>query len=97
VRELRNVIERLLLFPDSPRSAFGEDRGLIDHRRLPTDLGNITYADFKRSILDPLEKTYLTAILDSCRGVVSKAARRARLPRQSFYRLVERHDLKQKS
>ena len=41
-------------------------------------------------MLESFEKTYLTEHLRAANGVVTRAAQRAALPRQSFHRMLRR-------
>jgi DNA-binding NtrC family response regulator len=91
VRELRNVIERLLLFPDWPEAA------LTPGSELPqTGEGEVMEMPFheaRRVVTERFEKAYLASALDACDGVVARAAQKADIPRQTFHRLMSKHNL----
>jgi DNA-binding NtrC family response regulator len=99
VRELRNVIERCyvvgsgrtidladlpaaLRTPGAPIPLHG-----APHRKLP-------FREAKQQAVAEFERTYLTAALTHSRGNISRAARRAGMPRQVLQRLLQRHGLK---
>ena len=54
----------------------------------------MTFREFQEKLREHYEKSYLSAVLDACNGIVSWAAKRAGLPRQTFYRLVNKYKLK---
>ena len=45
-------------------------------------------------MLDAFERGYLEALLRAESGVVSRAADRAGVPRQTFHRLIRKHGLR---
>jgi len=88
VRELRNTIERALLLA-------GDDELTLEH--LPVELveaadlelpGLLPYGEAKRAALSRFQRDYLGRLLDLCGGNISAAARAARVPRQTLYRLL---------
>ena len=52
---------------------------------------DVPFHEARREWTDRFEKAYLSAILDACNGVVSRAAKKAGIARQTFYRLLEKH------
>jgi DNA-binding NtrC family response regulator len=103
VRELRNVVERLCAFPDlgsgTVAKALGrapidrdndESSGARMRRDVAMLLVALPYHEAKERVLDSFEKTYLTEHLRAANGVVTRAAQRAALPRQSFHRMLRR-------
>jgi DNA-binding NtrC family response regulator len=99
VRELRNVLERLAAFPDlgagALAGALGKPAGTPseDPRPRPEvtqQLLALPYHDAKDRVLESFEKTYLLEHLKAANGVVTRAAQRAGLPRQSFHRMLRR-------
>jgi two-component system response regulator GlrR len=89
IRELRNVVDRLILFPQRPHSALRRDRDTPRPPPVPADFLDLSFRDFQQQC----EKAYLSAVIDSCNGVMTEAAARADLPRMTFYRLVKKHKL----
>jgi DNA-binding NtrC family response regulator len=93
VRELRNFAERWLALPGSPASA------LLTPSRVGDGPSGVTrsvpgpYHEAKERCLDEFERAYLDALLATCDGNVSEAARVAGLSRQSCYRLINKHGL----
>jgi transcriptional regulator with PAS, ATPase and Fis domain len=94
VRELRNVVERLLLFPERPESAIRRSKAPAETEPFLDKMLEIPFRKFQEKLKEHYEKAYLSAVLDSCNGVMSWAAKKAGLPRQTFYRLVAKYNLK---
>jgi len=94
VRELRNVVERLLLFPEHPESAIRRSKAPADSEPFMEKMLDMPFRRFQEKLKEHYEKAYLSAVLDSCNGVMSWAAKKAGLPRQTFYRLVAKYKLK---
>jgi DNA-binding NtrC family response regulator len=94
VRELRNVVERLLLFPDRPGSAIARNRDQEAAPVIPANFLDMTFREFKARLQEHYEKAYLSAVMDACNGVMSWAAKKSGLPRQTFYRLINKYRLK---
>jgi DNA-binding NtrC family response regulator len=94
VRELQNVVKRTL--------AMARHR-IISLDDLPDEIviqagdrSEESYEGFfqlRMLRITAFEKEYLANLLDRCRGDVSQAAREARLPRGTLYRLLKKHDL----
>lgn len=99
IRELQNVIER---------SAVLSADNVIRLENLPVIFGELaltedsapaarTAASFKgqrEKHLGQIEKNLLKRYLEETDGNVSEAARRANIPRRTFYRLLSRYELK---
>jgi two-component system response regulator AtoC len=99
VRELRNTIERAYVMGRGPEIQLGDlPLGLrhpaLEDLRTHTALHKLPFREAKRKTVDHFERTYLTRALARSRGNVSRAARRAGMPRQVLQRLLQRHDLK---
>ena len=102
VRELRNVLERLAAFPDLGASAIAralgknldttndESSGAKLRQEMSQQLLSLPYHDAKDRVLESFEKTYLLEHLKAANGVVTRAAQRAGLPRQSYHRMLRR-------
>ena len=99
IRELQNIIERAaVLTPDQ----------IIHLENLPVVFAELTFEmsaaaedggepDFRRQRekhLGQVEKNLLKRYLKEAGGNVSEAARQARIPRRTFYRLLARHGLR---
>jgi DNA-binding NtrC family response regulator len=99
VRELRNTIERAYVVGQGPVIRL-EDLSptllnpAIDRATLDLSLHRLPFREAKRKTVDHFERTYLTRALTKARGNVSRAARRAGMPRQVLQRLLQRHDLR---
>jgi transcriptional regulator of acetoin/glycerol metabolism len=46
-------------------------------------------------VLDGFERRYVAAVLSREGGVVARAAERAGVPRQTFFRLIRKHGLRE--
>jgi DNA-binding NtrC family response regulator len=102
VRELRNVLERLEAFPDLGAGAIAralgknlegtddESSGAKLRAEVSQQLLSLPYHDAKDRVLESFEKTYLLEHLKAANGVVTRAAQRAGLPRQSVHRMLRR-------
>lgn len=99
IRELRNAIERAYVVGEGPqirledlapslRQQSHEDAAL-DH-----SIYKLPFREAKQKVVDNFERTYLARALSRSRGNVSRAARRAEMPRQVLQRLLQRHELK---
>jgi transcriptional regulator with GAF, ATPase, and Fis domain len=92
-RELRNVVERLVLFPGmSAAEALGTGAAAPDApRRAPAEL---PYHEARQRVLDDFERDYVATLLERAGGVVTHAAAQAGLPRQTFHKFLRRHGLR---
>jgi DNA-binding NtrC family response regulator len=99
VRELRNVLERLQALPDVGATAVARalgkavDAGAV-HAQASPELGasllGLPYHEAKERVLESFERSYLLEHLRAAKGVVTRAAQRAGLPRQSLHRMLRR-------
>lgn len=92
VRELENVIERLIALSDS--DWIGPEELPADYLAIPesTFLENLPlfpYAEAK----DMFEKEYITKLLVQTNGNISKAARLAGMPRQNLHLKIKKHKI----
>ncbi|MBI3182819.1 MAG: sigma 54-dependent Fis family transcriptional regulator [Myxococcales bacterium] len=100
VRELRNVVERLAAFPDLGAGAIAralgknidgdESSGAKLRQEVAKQLLALPYHEAKERVLESFEKTYLMEHLKAAGGVVTRAAQRVGLPRQSVHRMLRR-------
>ncbi len=100
VRELRNVVERLCAFPDLGAGAIAralgksleddESSGAKLRQEMTKTLLSLPYHEAKERVLESFEKTYLVEHLRAANGVVTRAAQRVGLPRQSVHRMLRR-------
>jgi transcriptional regulator with PAS, ATPase and Fis domain len=94
VRELRNVVERLVLFPERPKSAIRRSDSSVDTSVISENMLEMSFREFQHLSRERYEKAYLSAMLDACDGVMTWVARRAKIPRQTLYRLANKYNLK---
>ncbi|MBE2253943.1 MAG: sigma 54-dependent Fis family transcriptional regulator [Myxococcus sp.] len=102
VRELRSVLERLAAFPDLGAGAIAralgksvdpsteDNSGARLRNEMSQQLLALPYHEAKDRVLESFEKTYLLEHLKAANGVVTRAAQRAGLPRQSVHRMLRR-------
>jgi two-component system, NtrC family, response regulator AtoC len=90
VRELRNYVERSVVLQEA----------LPASKRLapePTSLEGDSPVPFKLAkdaVVDTFERSYLSALLDSTAGNISKAARKGGMDRMYLHRLIQKHGLR---
>jgi transcriptional regulator with PAS, ATPase and Fis domain len=90
VRELRNVIERWALLGVRDARALFDAAGVARGGATPEDLSHLPYHEARRTVLERFERAYLPRVLENAGGVVARAAEHAQVARPSFYRMLER-------
>lgn len=103
VRELRNYVERTVIM-GTPHSIRGcdeppvpDDSGAEQSRVWTEQELNEPFKTAKERLLTRFERAYLSRLLESNDGNISRAARQAKLDRMYLSRLLQRHNLKSKS
>ncbi len=90
VRELRNYVERSVVLdvatPGLRSSPVPAQRAEVDVR--------VPFKVAKDTLVDSFERAYLTALLESAEGNMSRAARQAGIDRMYLHRLVQKHGLR---
>jgi transcriptional regulator with GAF, ATPase, and Fis domain len=104
VRELRNYVERSVVLREAlPASQRRMAVSAASEPGSPNEgNGNVTpdvdatvpFKLAKDAVVDAFERTYLSALLDSTGGNISKASRVAGMDRMYLHRLVQKHGLK---
>ncbi|MBI3803957.1 MAG: sigma-54-dependent Fis family transcriptional regulator [Nitrospirae bacterium] len=91
IRELEAVIQRAIVLSSSPSIQANE----IDlPAPTPTDATrDFPFQTLKRQTIDTFEKSYLSQLLMTHRGNISRAAKEAGKDRRAFRRLMEKHGL----
>jgi DNA-binding NtrC family response regulator len=91
LRELQAVIERAVILTDTNK---------INSEHLPLSIQTETLLDYERGftaardfVTADFEKHALHHYLHKAEGNVTLAARYAKMPRRSFYRLLDKHDV----
>ena len=103
VRELRNFVERTgIMRQAADIPAQGEERSPGASRRGPepdpqllvakVDVA-VAFRQAKEDLMAAFERKYITALLRSTNGNVTRAARHARMDRINLHRLIQRHGL----
>jgi DNA-binding NtrC family response regulator len=98
IRELRNLIERLVILEEGKTLTFDHLPAEISkHGQSPIqalDMPSGTFRQNKSQIVSRFEKDYLAGLLKRFGGNVSRSAREAGMERSGFQRLMQRHGLK---
>ncbi len=97
VRELRNAIERAVVLCDGDRIAptlfpFIESAGRQYANALP-EVVDLPYREAMERMSTSFRKQYLEALLRKQGGNVTRAAEQAGIERESFHRLMRKHDV----
>jgi DNA-binding NtrC family response regulator len=94
VRELQNIIKRSLAMARGP-SILPEDlpEQIFQNGEPPPKHSQGGFFGMREERLASFEREYLTVVLRNCGGDVSEAAREAKLPRGTVYRLLKKHGL----
>jgi DNA-binding NtrC family response regulator len=92
VRELRNYLERCLLF-DEPLPTDGEPAAPPPGTPLESFAG-LSLSSARQRVVEQFEKQYLVQLLERFDGKVSAAAKEAEVDRVYLYRLLRKYGLK---
>jgi len=98
IRELRNVIERLVSLSDAAKICFSDLSGYISSspNQKKIDLAqksNMPYYEAKNRF----EEEYFVNLLEGCKWNISKAAKTAKINRKTMYRKIDTFKLHNKS
>ena len=94
VRELQNVLKRALLMSQGPILSLQDlSDDLVTRAGDRSPAGRGGFFQFREQRLMAFEREYLTNLLQFYQGDVSQAAREARIPRGTLYRLLKKHGL----
>ncbi len=93
VRELRNYVERFALF-DEPIANAQELRSETPPATDAEPSVDVPFRVAKEQIIASFEQRYLRALLASCSGNVSQAARKAGVDRMYLHRLLQRYGIR---
>ncbi|MEM7414172.1 MAG: sigma-54 dependent transcriptional regulator [Gemmatimonadota bacterium] len=106
VRELRNVVEHMVVLADEGVAIEAEAIRFIDDEPGPTESGGrpfdpsamgMEYHSAREHVLSGFEVEYLTHLIRSASGNISDAARMAGVDRTTLYRLMDKHGISRKS
>jgi DNA-binding NtrC family response regulator len=94
VRELQNVLKRSLAMCQQPVLAVEDlpDEVVVGAGERLAD-GSEGFFALRAQRVAAFEREYLAGLLRATGGDVSQAAREARIPRGTVYRLLKKHDL----
>ena len=101
IRELRNYLERYLLFQDLENMDIEAEAESGPDTSEPADEGgeriavhtSLPFSEARQRAISEFERIYLTALLGAHEGKVSRAATGANMARAYLYRLLQRHQL----
>jgi two-component system response regulator GlrR len=95
VRELRNYLERCLVF-QAPLPVTDAHGGSLptDENPPPEMDANVSYEESRRRAIEEFERRYVSSLLRLHKGKVSQAARAAGIDRVYLYRLMRRHGMR---
>lgn len=93
VRELENVIERVVALSDSTEIRVSDLPENFRNRASSLTLSNASFFPFAAA-KNSFEKRYVIELLQRTGGNVSKAARLAGMPRQNLHLKIKKHGLK---
>lgn len=100
IRELQNVVERMVSLTESDRLVesdlpeyiyHGQNNG---HLKVPMVAGNLTLREARAQWLEKFERDYLVDLLKRSKGNISSVARRAGVNRMTIYRMLKKYDIK---
>ena len=103
VRELRNVIEHLVVLAAPGTEVAPQDIIFIDDEGAPsevdlpsfdTSLLELDYHSARERVLGAFEADYLTHVIQAAGGNISDAARAAGVDRTTLYRLMDKHGIR---
>ena len=93
VRELQNVVERMIVLCDNDRIELtdvpADIRGAQDHPAAPAPAGDADTVDY-REAKDRFEREYLLGVIAAAKGNISEAARMSGISRRHFYEKLEK-------
>ena len=95
IRELENVIQQCLVMS---KSSMIEPYEIPIQKKLDNNVldGN-TFQEMKATIIDKFERDYVIKLLRESQGNITRAAKLAKMPRKSLYRLMDKHDISHRS
>jgi len=100
VRELKNLVEHAVIMSESEEIQPADLAGsLRKHASTPTPApakakNPKSLRAMRESWLEPLERAYLTELLEACSGNVRAASRRAGVTAATFYSLMSKRGVK---
>jgi DNA-binding NtrC family response regulator len=93
VRELQNVVKRLLAMSRGNRVTPEDLPDEVVMRAADGDAGADGFFERRARQLGNFEAEYLMNLMRSCAGDATQAAKEARLPRGTLYRLLKKHSI----
>ena len=102
VRELRNVIEHVVVLADEGQAIEPEDIVFIDDQSVAgvpsamhfaSTVMDMDYHSAREQVLSRFEVDYLTHVVQTAGGNISDAARAAGVDRTTLYRIMEKHGM----
>ena len=95
IRELKNLVERLLVFSEADTIMPSDIYSEIGMPHLPED-DNLSYNEAKRKITDEFNRAVINKALLKHNGNVTRAAEALKLDRANFQRLMRKYGISSK-
>jgi DNA-binding NtrC family response regulator len=94
VRELQNVLKRAIAMARTHTiTCDALPESIVGKREADGGCGGRGYFRLRDQHIARFERTYFESLLRECQGNISQAAEQAELPRGTFYRLINRHQI----
>jgi len=97
IRELRNYIERLVVFFNIEHQILADDITVVGDKNkflLPPEIFDVQYEEAKRKVLENFKKVYIKKALKKNKGKLSTTARELGINRSSLYVMIKQLDIK---
>jgi DNA-binding NtrC family response regulator len=91
IRELKNMIERLVTFTDTDTIMLDDLPPEIDRAACTQDISGESYAVIKKKVVDGFNRSIINRCLVKYNGNITKAADELKLDRANFQRLMRRY------
>lgn len=94
IRELENVIQQCLVMAKNPQI---EPDDISIQKIVDVDIiAGASFQATKANIIEQFEKDYVIKLLADNQGNITRAAKLAKMPRKSLYRLLDKHNISPK-
>ncbi|MCB9557391.1 MAG: sigma 54-dependent Fis family transcriptional regulator [Deltaproteobacteria bacterium] len=94
VRELRNVVDRVLLGRQIEAVELSLESPVREGLPGADELAHLPFREAKARWVEQFDRSYLSALLERCKGNVAEAARQSGIARVHLFRLIKKYQLK---